>query len=144
MQLICVYLVLLPWVTRQDLCCSEHIETVTSTTADMFSDSFAGSVPAYYREVYEILCPHNEQVDKDLFIQLLLKSSLPRPTISQVNIYFIIHFMIILRSSDKFWDYASKSLLRVGGSQNGCTRFFLRNMSQPITNENLNLISSFI
>lgn len=68
----------------------------------MFSDSFAGSVPAYYREVYEILCPHNEQVDKDLFIQLLLKSSLPRPTISQVNIYFIIHFMIMLRSLGKF------------------------------------------
>lgn len=51
----------------------------------MYSALFEGSVPAYYREVYEILCPHNEQVDKDLFIQLLLKSSLPRPTISQVK-----------------------------------------------------------
>lgn len=50
----------------------------------MSADLTIGSVPAYYREVYEILCPHNEQVDKDLFIQLLLKSSLPRPTISQI------------------------------------------------------------
>ena len=75
-------------VTRQLLNCPGHVKLYTSFILIMFSDSLKGSVPAYYREVYEILCPHNEQVDKDLFIQLLLKSSLPRPTISQVNAFF--------------------------------------------------------
>ncbi|XP_021351053.1 sorting nexin-8-like [Mizuhopecten yessoensis] len=50
----------------------------------MSADLSFGSVPPYYREVYEILCPHGEQVNEDLFVQLLLKSNLPRQTISQI------------------------------------------------------------
>ena len=46
---------------------------------------FSGSVPAFYREVYDIVCPNQEQVDRDLFVQLLVRSSLPKSTAMQVN-----------------------------------------------------------
>lgn len=50
----------------------------------MSADLTFGSVPPFYREVYEILCPNQEQVDEDLLVNLLLKSSLPRATITQI------------------------------------------------------------
>ena len=50
------------------------------------SDMFAGSVPAFYREVYNIVCPNAEDhVDHDMFVNLLVKSSLPKHTLTQVN-----------------------------------------------------------
>ena len=45
-----------------------------------------GSVPALYREVYDILSPNQEHVDHEMFIKLLVKSSLPKSTLSQVRI----------------------------------------------------------
>lgn len=48
---------------------------------------FKGTVPAFYREMYDILCPNQESfVDQDMFIKLLVKSSLPKATLSQVFI----------------------------------------------------------
>lgn len=46
---------------------------------------FSGTVPPFYREMYDILCPNQESfVDQDMFIKLLVKSSLPKQTLSQV------------------------------------------------------------
>ncbi|XP_059174908.1 sorting nexin-8-like [Physella acuta] len=50
----------------------------------MTADLTFGSIPPFYREVYEIVCPNQEQVDRDLFVQLLVKSSLPKQTILQI------------------------------------------------------------
>ncbi|KAL5019326.1 hypothetical protein ScPMuIL_005048 [Solemya velum] len=50
----------------------------------MSGDLTLGSVPPFYREVYEIVCPNQEQVDQDLFVQLLVKSSLPKPKVIQI------------------------------------------------------------
>ena len=48
---------------------------------------FAGSVPAFYREVYNIVCPNAEdRVDHDMFVNLLVKSSLPKHTLTQVRL----------------------------------------------------------
>ncbi|KAK3089854.1 hypothetical protein FSP39_007091 [Pinctada imbricata] len=46
--------------------------------------SFEGAVPPLYREVYDIVSPQQEHIDQDLFVHLLLKTSLPRTTISQI------------------------------------------------------------
>ncbi|KAL4240652.1 sorting nexin [Mactra antiquata] len=43
-----------------------------------------GSVPPFYREVYDIVCPNQEHVDQDLFVEILVKSSLPRSTVIQI------------------------------------------------------------
>ena len=48
---------------------------------------FSGSVPPFYREVYEIVCPAQQHVDHDTFLELLVKSSLPKQTLSQVSDY---------------------------------------------------------
>ena len=45
----------------------------------------SGSVPAFYRDVYEIVCPNQEHVDHDVFLKLLVKASLPKNTLSQVR-----------------------------------------------------------
>lgn len=45
---------------------------------------FTGSIPPFYREVYDIVCPNQEQVDRELFVQLLVQSSLPKQTVIQV------------------------------------------------------------
>ncbi|PVD39364.1 hypothetical protein C0Q70_01994 [Pomacea canaliculata] len=50
----------------------------------MSTDLSFGSVPPFYREVYNIVCPNQEQVDRDLFLQLLVRSSLPKPVIMQI------------------------------------------------------------
>ncbi|XP_023221676.1 sorting nexin-8-like isoform X1 [Centruroides sculpturatus] len=51
----------------------------------MAADLNVGSVPPYYREVYDILCPNQENnVDQDMFIKLLVKSSLPKQTLIQI------------------------------------------------------------
>ena len=46
---------------------------------------FSGSIPTLYREIYEIVCPNQEHVDHDMFIKILVKSSLPKQTLSQVS-----------------------------------------------------------
>ena len=46
--------------------------------------SRVGSVPSFYREVYDIVCPNQEQIDHDMFLKLLVKTSLPSATLSQV------------------------------------------------------------
>ncbi|XP_014681641.1 PREDICTED: sorting nexin-8-like [Priapulus caudatus] len=44
-----------------------------------------GSVPPFYREVYDIVCPTQEsEIDRDMFIRMLLKSNLPRQTLSEI------------------------------------------------------------
>ncbi|XP_052267005.1 sorting nexin-8-like [Dreissena polymorpha] len=50
----------------------------------MAADLTFGSVPPFYREIYEIVCPNQEQVDQDMFVAILVKSSLPRSTIIQI------------------------------------------------------------
>ncbi|KAL8593278.1 hypothetical protein ACOMHN_009931 [Nucella lapillus] len=50
----------------------------------MSTDLTSGSVPAFYREIYDIVCPHQERVDRDLFVQLLVRSSLPKAVILQI------------------------------------------------------------
>ena len=49
-----------------------------------------GSIPSFYREVYHIACPNQEEkIDRDMFIKILVKSSLPKQTLSVVrNDYF--------------------------------------------------------
>ncbi|XP_072168022.1 sorting nexin-8-like isoform X1 [Diadema setosum] len=43
-----------------------------------------GSVPPYYREVYDIVCPEQDRIDRDLFVKILIKSSLPKQTLSTI------------------------------------------------------------
>ena len=44
-------------------------------------------MPPLYRELYDIFCPNQQDhVDQDLFINLLVKSSLPPQMLSQVII----------------------------------------------------------
>ncbi|XP_006821836.1 sorting nexin-8-like [Saccoglossus kowalevskii] len=51
----------------------------------MAADLAFGSVPPYYREVYNIVCPTQEsKVDRDMFVRLLMKSSLPKQTLSEI------------------------------------------------------------
>ncbi|KAK0048507.1 sorting nexin-8 [Biomphalaria pfeifferi] len=50
----------------------------------MTADLVFGSIPSFYREVYDIVCPNQEQVDRDLFVQMLVKSSLPKHVIMQI------------------------------------------------------------
>lgn len=46
----------------------------------------AGSVPAFYREVYQIVCPNQEEkIERDMFVKILVKSSLPKQSLSQVG-----------------------------------------------------------
>lgn len=49
-----------------------------------------GSVPPFYREVYDIVCPNQEHVDQDMFVQILVQSSLPRTTVMQVIYCFVL------------------------------------------------------
>ena len=64
--------------------------------------SFEGAVPPLYREVYDILCPQQEQIDQDLFVHLLLKSSLPRTTVSQVYILAFVSLYLFHNFSFHF------------------------------------------
>ncbi|XP_064631538.1 sorting nexin-8-like isoform X2 [Lineus longissimus] len=50
----------------------------------MASDLLFGSVPQFYREVYDIVCPDQQQVDRDMFVSLLVKSSLPKHVLTQI------------------------------------------------------------
>ncbi|BFZ02833.1 hypothetical protein BsWGS_05872 [Bradybaena similaris] len=50
----------------------------------MAADLSFGSIPPFYREVYDIVCPNQEQVDRELFVQLLVQSSLPKQTVIQI------------------------------------------------------------
>uniref|UniRef100_T1JGV2 PX domain-containing protein n=1 Tax=Strigamia maritima TaxID=126957 RepID=T1JGV2_STRMM len=48
----------------------------------MASDQSFGSVPQFYNEIYNIICPTSkQQVDRDIFVKLLIKSSLPSHTL---------------------------------------------------------------
>lgn len=43
-------------------------------------------MPAYYREVYQIACPNQEErIERDMFVKILVKSSLPKQSLSQVS-----------------------------------------------------------
>ena len=49
-------------------------------------DKSAGSVPSFYREVYQIVCPNQEErIERDMFVKILMKSSLPKQSLSQVK-----------------------------------------------------------
>ncbi|XP_029649490.1 sorting nexin-8 [Octopus sinensis] len=51
----------------------------------MSSDlSCAGSVPPLYREIYDIIAPSQERVDRELFLSIFAKSNLPNETITQI------------------------------------------------------------
>ena len=43
-----------------------------------------GSVPPLYREIYDIVCPNQEHVDQDMFVNILVRTSLPKATVIQV------------------------------------------------------------
>lgn len=45
----------------------------------------AGSVPSFYREVYQIVCPNQEEkIEREMFVKILMKSSLPKQSLTQV------------------------------------------------------------
>ncbi|KAJ8036787.1 Sorting nexin-8 [Holothuria leucospilota] len=51
----------------------------------MADELTAGSVPPYYREVYDIVCPNQEsKIDRDVIVKILMKSSLPKQTLSEI------------------------------------------------------------
>nr|CAD7426416.1 unnamed protein product [Timema monikensis] len=50
----------------------------------MATDLSFGSVPPYYREVYDICAPTGSSVSKDFFTKLLVKSGLPSQTLSLI------------------------------------------------------------
>ena len=51
----------------------------------------AGSVPTFYREVYQIVCPSQEErIERDMFVKLLMKTSLPKQSLSLVSMHFFI------------------------------------------------------
>ncbi|XP_071960510.1 sorting nexin-8-like isoform X2 [Antedon mediterranea] len=51
----------------------------------MADELTSGSVPPFYREVYDIVCPNQEtKVDRDVFVRILMKSNLPKTTLSQI------------------------------------------------------------
>ncbi|XP_076373078.1 sorting nexin-8-like [Tachypleus tridentatus] len=51
----------------------------------MAADLNFGSVPPMYRQIYDILCPGSEtRIDQEIFIKLLVKSSLPIQTLTQI------------------------------------------------------------
>ncbi|XP_033106676.1 sorting nexin-8-like [Anneissia japonica] len=51
----------------------------------MADELSSGSVPPFYREVYDIVCPNQEaKVDRDVFVKILMKSNLPKTTLSQI------------------------------------------------------------
>ncbi|XP_022102446.1 sorting nexin-8-like isoform X2 [Acanthaster planci] len=52
----------------------------------MADDLAYGTVPSFYREVYDIVCPNpaDGKVDQDVFIKILVKSSLPKQTLSTI------------------------------------------------------------
>ncbi|KAL9956859.1 hypothetical protein ACROYT_G038406 [Oculina patagonica] len=44
-----------------------------------------GSVPSFYREVYQIVCPNQEEkIERDMFVKILMKSSLPKQSLTQI------------------------------------------------------------
>jgi hypothetical protein len=47
--------------------------------------SISGSVPPYYREIFNIISPSSSNVSKELFTKLLVKSGLPSQTLSSVS-----------------------------------------------------------
>ena len=50
-----------------------------------------GTVPPYYRDVYDVLCPsNNESISQNTITQLLNKSGLERTVLNQVIDYFAI------------------------------------------------------
>ncbi|XP_031567509.1 sorting nexin-8-like [Actinia tenebrosa] len=44
-----------------------------------------GSVPQFYREVYQIVCPNQEnKIEKEMFVKILVKSSLPKSSLTMI------------------------------------------------------------
>ena len=55
----------------------------------MYLCGLTGSIPAFYRNAYDLCCPGgNGNVSKDMFTRLLVKSGLPSHTLSTVSILF--------------------------------------------------------
>lgn len=55
------------------------------TQGNMATALSFGSVPAFYREVYQIVCPNQEEkIERDMFVKILMKSSLPKQSLSQI------------------------------------------------------------
>ncbi|PSN58321.1 hypothetical protein C0J52_00167 [Blattella germanica] len=54
------------------------------STTNYDGSYFAGSVPPYYREVYDIISPTSSTISKDLLTKLLVKSGLPAQTLSSI------------------------------------------------------------
>jgi hypothetical protein len=48
--------------------------------------SVSGSVPPYYREVFNIISTSSSNVSKEIFTKLLVKSGLPSQTLSLVSL----------------------------------------------------------
>ncbi|KAL7302908.1 hypothetical protein TKK_0004137 [Trichogramma kaykai] len=50
------------------------------------TDLSSGSIPAYYRDVYEKICsPSSGNVEREVFKSLLVKSQLASPVLSQMQ-----------------------------------------------------------
>lgn len=44
-------------------------------------------MPQFYREVYQIVCPNQEnRIEKEMFIKILVKSSLPKSSLTMVRL----------------------------------------------------------
>jgi hypothetical protein len=86
----------------------------------------SGSVPPFYREVYEIVCPNQEQVDRDLFVELLVRSNLPKSVIMQVSHIIcktkqILYYMFLVALLFIVWYIcALVNQVQVGVSTNKC------------------------
>ncbi|KAK3754436.1 hypothetical protein QZH41_009222, partial [Actinostola sp. cb2023] len=47
--------------------------------------SSQGSVPPFYREVYQIVCPNQEnRIEREMFVKILVKSSLPKTSLTLI------------------------------------------------------------
>ncbi|GAB1607628.1 sorting nexin-8-like [Argonauta hians] len=46
--------------------------------------SCAGAVPALYREIYDIVCPNQERIEKEVFHHVFSKTNLPIETLNQI------------------------------------------------------------
>ncbi|XP_013789133.1 sorting nexin-8-like isoform X2 [Limulus polyphemus] len=80
----------------------------------MAADLTSGSVPHFYRDIYDILCPDQQtQLDQDMFIKLLMKSSLPKETLTRIWELVDCHHGYLTRSG------VYKALALIAVSQQG-------------------------
>ena len=66
--------------------------------------SILGNVPAFYRELFEVICGGQERIDFDTFQSLLGKSGLAKQSLSTVSARFIAD---IITHAQLFFSFAT-------------------------------------